>query len=371
MTMALLDETDLEWVGEVVDVVAAAAGQPWRVALERLDDTRREEQPRAPVRFGAVVSAVQRVLGSRARNAAIARTTRSLVLGTPVLTPAERDARIALAAQELEVTSAAIEVLLWSDVPRERPVELPRGRPSEFEVAATANVHLLQRAMMRAQKVTLRIWGDAGLLIHTAAARGLLTTLSRGARGETVLDIIGPLALFHRTGVYGRALAGLVPLLADCDRFELALLARSRDQLYTVDVESPVLLPAVPVRLSLPDSDLLRLMKELSRIARDIAVTPRPSPIAAGGSLVCPDAILERGGRTLYVELIGFWTLEFLANKRELYRDAGIDDVVFCIDDARACTKDRLPPDLPIVHYTRHMTAAARQLAERMAYLVA
>src|SRR5690606_25863469 len=145
------------------------------------------------------------------------------------LTPAEREARIAYAARELEITCMAVELLLWSDLPRERPVELPRGRPSEFEVAAVANVHLLQRAMRRARSVRLRVWGDAGPLIRAAAARGLLTTLSihgvrdvdlPGVSGPvTVLDIVGPLALFHHTAVYGRALADLVPLLADCERF--------------------------------------------------------------------------------------------------------------------------------------------------------
>jgi predicted nuclease of restriction endonuclease-like RecB superfamily len=364
--MSLLDESDLDWVSEVVDVVSAAAGQPWRVALERLDDTRRAEQPRAPARFGAVVNAIQRVLGGRARNGPAARAARSLVLGRPALTEAEREARIAFAAQELAVTCAAVEKLLWSDLPRERPVELPRGRPSELEVAATANVHLLQRAMMRAQTVKLRVWGNAGQLIHTATARGLLTTLSRGERGETVLDIVGPLGLFHRTAVYGRTLAGLVPLLADCDRFELGLLSRGRDQLYAVEVSSPVLLPAVPARMSLPDYDLMRLTKELARVARDIAVIPQPAPIVAGASLVCPDAVLQFGGRVTHVELVGFWTIEFLENKLALYRRARIEDVVFCVDESRGCTKEKLPASLPVVQYTKHMTAAARQLAERI-----
>jgi uncharacterized protein len=364
--LSVLDESDLDWVGEAVDVVAAAAGQPWRVALERLDDTRRTEQPRAPVRFGAVVNAIQRVLGGRARNTRAARAARALVLGRPALTAAEREARIAFAAQELELTSAAVESRLWSDLPRERPVELPRGRPSDFEVAANANVALLQRAMMRAQTIKLRVWGNAGQLIHTATARGLLTTLSRGNRGETVLDIIGPLGLFHRTRIYGRTLAGLVPLLADCERFELAVVSRGRDALYTVEVQSPVMLPAVPARMAAPDDELTRLIKELARIARDIAITAQPAPIAAGTSLVCPDVVLEFAGRTTYVELIGFWTIEFLENKRQLYQRAGIEDVVFCVDESRACTKEKLPASLPIVRYTKHMTAAARELVDRI-----
>jgi len=366
-TLTLLDETDFDWIAEALDVVVATTGQPWRIALEHLDDTRRPEQSRAPTRFAAVVNAIQRLLGGRARNAQAARTARTLVLGKPTLTAAEREARIAYAAGELEVTCAAVETMLWSDLPRERPVELPRGRPAEHDVAAHANLNLLQRAMMRAQTVELRVWGDAGPLIHTAAARGLLTTLARGDRGETVLDIVGPIALFHRTGVYGRALASLVPLVADCERFEISLLSRSRDQLYPVDIASPVLLPPVPAIMRLPDTRLLRLVKELRRSARDIVVTQQPPPIAAGASLVCPDLVLEREGRATYVELVGFWTSEFLRKKLEQYRDAGIGDILFCVDETRGCANEALPEDMPIVRYARRMSETARALVERLA----
>jgi hypothetical protein len=365
-TLALLDQDDLPWVAEVVDVVAAAAGKPWRIALDRLDDTRRAEQPRAPVRFAAVVAAVQRLLGGRARNTALARAARALTLGRPALTAAERQARIGFAASQLELTCAAVEALLWSDLPRERPVELPHGRPSEVQVAATANVHLLQRAMLRAQAVTLRVWGDAGPLIHATGARGLLATLTRGDSGETRLDIVGPLALFHRTAVYGRALAQLVPLLAGCSRFELEIVARAHDRLYVARVASPVLLPPVPARLALPSPALLRLTRELARVARDVVVAPHPPTIAAGEALACPDLLLEHRGRRLRVELIGFWTVEFLQRRLAVYREAGVAEVVFCIDETRGCTRDELPPELPIVRYTPRMTATARELADRV-----
>ena len=37
-TLTLLDDTDFDWIAEALDVVVATAGQPWRVALERLDE---------------------------------------------------------------------------------------------------------------------------------------------------------------------------------------------------------------------------------------------------------------------------------------------------------------------------------------------
>ena len=363
--LSLLDDTDLDWITDVVDVIEACANQPWRIALERLDDTRRIDLPRAPVRFAAVVGAVQRILGGRARNAPIARATRSLTLGAPALSPAEREARIAATAAELEITCAAVEKLLWSDLPKERPVELPHGRPSELEVLALANVHLLQRAMRRAQTVTLRIWGDAGPLIRAIGARSLLATITIGRDGETVLDVVGPLALFHRTGVYGQALGSLVPLLAECDRFELTLEARSQRGEYTVHVESPVLLPSVPARMALANPALLRLAKQLAHLDRELTVTPHPPPLVAGTSLVCPDLELRRRDHRVFVELVGFWTNEFLMNKLQLYATANVQ-AVLCVDEARGCADDELLPDARVLRAPKRASELARQLVELM-----
>jgi predicted nuclease of restriction endonuclease-like RecB superfamily len=419
-TLALLDDTDVPWLTEVVDTVVACAGKPWRVALERLDDLGHLELPRAPVRFAAAVSAVQRILGGRARNAARARAARSLVLGTPALGAAEREARIAYAAGELEVSCATVENLLWSDLPRERPVELVRGRPRELEVAAYANVHLLQRAMRRAHAVRISLHGDAGPVVRGAASRGLLMTVSLGApsRGEpgeaaapaprtglvdafarrepehsiTHLDIVGPLALFHRTAVYGKAIADLVPLLADCEHFELTITAHARDgqlarehdnqrararadtepdrRSYTTHARSPVLLPPPPAHVAAPRLDLQRVVRELRRLAfeasdHELRASTCSTTYTARGALVCPAIVIERGQRHTYVELLGFWTRDFLARKADLYAAAGLDDVLFCVDESRGCTKEELPSHLPVIAYSKRTTALALALYER------
>ncbi len=222
----LLGEADLPWIESVIDVVVACAGQPWRTALERLDDLQRATQPTTARRFTAVVAALQRVIGGRARNTRIARRARGLVLGHPVFSTEERQSRIDHAALMFGTSAQAIETILWSDLPRERPVELPAGRPHEIEIAAFANVALLQRALRRAQSLLLTIHGDdPGPLVRAAAQRGLLVTATniepreprrREEYGmETKIEILGPLSLFHGTGVYGRALGELVPLLAE------------------------------------------------------------------------------------------------------------------------------------------------------------
>jgi predicted nuclease of restriction endonuclease-like RecB superfamily len=346
-----LDASDVPWIGKIIDVVEQAVGLPWRAALDEI-----ELAPVAAHRLSAVTVALRRAGGSRSRHAAIARQARGLALGAPVFDAGERRARLAAAAVCLGIAAHELDAALWADLPGERAIELPDGRPQELAIAAAANVQLVQRALRRAQAVRVRMWptgGEAnadGSLLRAALSRGLLVTASRGPDRETVLDIVGPLALFHRTSVYARVLGQLVPLLASCDRFELVLECETGSAAYRAKLASPVLLPLVPVARASHLAE--KLERDLARLAPDLQIDIA-HPVLAGTQLLCPDLVID--GRW-YVELVGFWTREHLVRKLERYREAGITDVILCIDETRACADDDLPAG--VVGFTRRVSAA-------------
>jgi len=346
----MFDDRDLPFIASLVDVLVRTEGEPWRTGVEQLE---RALSPVAPNRATAVTSALQRLAGGRKRYATIARRARGLVLGAPVFADADRFDRLHVASRALGIVEHELELLLWSDLPRERAIELPGGRPSELEVAALANVHLIQRALRRAQTVRLRMWGDDGSLLRAAIGRGLLATAARGNHGETLLEIAGPLSLFHRTSVYGRVLAQLVPMLAACDRFELVLECETGTAAYTSTLVSPVLLPLAPFDHS--GSYLAsRLARELEQLDRTLSVRVAPPPLVAGPWLVCPDLVIDA---TWFVEIVGFWTAPYLARKLARYRDAGITRVILCIDETRGCADDEAPPS--VVGFTKRVDAGA------------
>ena len=348
--LAMFDDRDLPFIASLVDVLVRAEGEPWRIGFAQLE---RVLCPVAPNRATAVTAALQRLAGGRKRYATIARHARGLVLGVPVFADADRLDRLRVAARTLGIIEHELEVLLWSDLPRERAIELPGGRPSELEVAALANVHLIQRALRRAQTVRLRIWGDDGSLLRAATGRGLLATAARGNQGETVLEIVGPLSLFHRTSVYGRVLAQLVPMLAACDRFELVLECETGTASYTSTLASPVLLPLAPFDRS--GSYLAsRLARDLEQRDPTLSVRFAPPPLVAGSSLVCPDLVIDD---TWFVEIVGFWTAAYVDRKLARYRDAGIVHVILCIDETRGCADDA--PPAQVVGFTKRVDAAA------------
>lgn len=158
---------------------------------------------------------------------------------------ASRTAVLSRVASETNVATAELEAALFADLRCERRVPpLPPGL-SPSELALKSNLALISSLLRRASKVRIVVFGSTRALVRHARVLGLICKVERArmradklpAAGSglpseqtpttpdpsegAALDISGPLALFHHTEVYGRALASLVPRVAWCHRFEL------------------------------------------------------------------------------------------------------------------------------------------------------
>ena len=149
-TLDLFDELDTPWIAALIDEIEAAEGRPWRELLERIA---RLPVRAAPARRAAVIQALRSLLTGRQRGAIKASDVRQHLLGRSAFDPETREARLAAAATALSTTIENIELAMWSDLPLERAVVMPHGRPTELAVAAAANLvdhpagtHTLPRA---------------------------------------------------------------------------------------------------------------------------------------------------------------------------------------------------------------------------------
>ena len=308
------------------------------------------------------------------------------MLGHPALDTTAREARITEAAATLGLDPRDVDSLLWSDLALERPVVLSAGRPEARVLAAIANVDRVQRGMRRAREVELRVWDEPHGLVRLAARCGLLTHTTREPDGALLLQLAGPLSLFHRTTVYGRALAALVPLLANHERFELDIHCDFASGPRTLRVMPPVMFPPYTSRLKPSVAD--RLARDLE--VRECRVEREPPPIVVESTamrlvsnelpratnrrdvdddgdddddaphVLFPDLAIEHGGRRWLVEVIGFSTANYLADKLARYAAAG-ERVILCVDAKRSIVEQE---DISILEFTKRVDADA--LVERI-----
>ena len=201
--------------------------------------------------------------------------------------------------------------------------------------------------------------GNARDVVRYALLRGLLCVVHGQPSDATLtLEISGPLLLFRRTRVYGRALAALVPRLLHCERFELVAdcTLNGRQQGICVRSGDPIYPADPPKRF---DSKLeQRFARDFAKAAPDWEIVREPAPIAADGTLIFPDfALMHRRhpARRAWLEIIGFWTPAYLTDKLRRLRSAGLNHLVLCIDANLNCGPNDLPDSARVVRFKRRI----------------
>lgn len=75
-------------------------------------------------------------------------------------------------------------------------------------------------------------------------------------------------------------------------------------------------------------------------------------PIEAGARLLFPDIELTRPGdqdRRWLLERVGFWTPQYLEEKRAAYASAGVGRLILCVDERMRCGEGDAPSGIRIV----------------------
>ena len=176
----------------------------------------------------------------------------------------------------------------------------------------------------------LRLYVDAALAGYEAKAflrrvkmLGLLYMAERSRFGVRVV-VDGPASVVKHTERYGVRLAKLVPTLLRFRawglRAELRLgRRRAREAYFTL---SSAYLPPLPSIPEVPpetfDSGVEEEFARLFRMARSgWDLIREPEPLVVGHHVFIPDFALVKGGRKAYLEIVGFWTEDYLKRKVE------------------------------------------------------
>jgi uncharacterized protein len=238
------------------------------------------------------------------------------------------------------------------------------------------------RSQRSAESVRITAWGNTRALVRQARLHGLICNIRRapppehssstthGTEGlDTLqaasidgvqLEVSGPLSLFRHTLLYGRALCALVPRALWCPRFELKAVCEAGPGIASMTLAVRSGDPIRPGReLKAFDSKLEeRFAKAFRKAARDWDLVREPCPVETDGSLIFPDfELVHRRDptRRFLLEIVGFWTPKYLEEKLRKLRQAKLDNVILCIDEARACSDATLPAHATIVRYKRRI----------------
>jgi len=232
----------------------------------------------------------------------------------------------------------------------------------------------MQSLIGRATEVSAVARTHLRSVVRYAKLLGLMMTVAESPGGSTILNVSGAMALFHDTTKYGHALARWIPALIATAGWSLRarLVFGSEAANLVLDASAPI-----PRTHALPRAHDSRWEATLDRdlrrnggdwqLEREVAVIRVPTARAEATRLMFPDFALTCPRGRVLVELVGYWTPEYLAEKRALL-DAVRVPFVLCLNERYADTTSReatrKPHELARVEVAALLAACDRALSQ-------
>ncbi len=347
---------DHPWIGATLDALRACEGRPLREWHERAREPLRMPAPAGKRR--TLLAVLERMVVPAPPPPGAAAALRERVFA---LAQQARDAGT-FARERVLAEAAATEDVLYLDLPSERPLVLGT-LPEVPDLAQATNQALARAILARSAEIRIDVAGGTRAVLRQIALRRLLCVVRPGADGGAVVDVSGPFALFRRTTLYGRALGSLIPVLRGADRFTLVArcMLAGKETPVRLCSGDPIFPPGPAMRRA--DSRLEeRFAADFARLAPDWDLTREPEPVAIDGTWIFPDFGIrhrrDRDRRWL-LEVVGFWTPEYLSAKLDRLRRAGRGDLLVCIDADLGCGEAELA-DLPhVLQFRKRVDVAA------------
>jgi predicted nuclease of restriction endonuclease-like RecB superfamily len=132
---------------------------------------------------------------------------------------------------------------------------------------------------------------------------------------------------------------------------------------FRADASDPIVAPLVSHPAESPLEK--RLMRDFGALSTDWTLRRETDAVPVGNGTFFPDFTLHKGPHCVYIELVGYYTPEFVASKLEALRQARLSNMIVCIDESLACADGEVTADEVIRFHKRVDARALLEAAER------
>ncbi|SEP28699.1 hypothetical protein SAMN04487948_1348 [Halogranum amylolyticum] len=218
------------------------------------------------------------------------------------------------------------------------------------------NLALAQAVLYDATEMRIRIWDHFGTVFSYVKLFGLMHRLypidadgtrvsstDLAAGYEAMLD--GPASLFSQSRKYGIRLANFLPALPLCNRWEMdaeVLIDEATGETRQFSLDHTEGLDSHYSAGERFDSDVERtLAQKWERSTTEWELQREDDVFDLGAEVMIPDFAIEHpDGRRVILEVVGFWTPEYLESKLEKIRQVEADNFVLAVSEQLDCASD-------------------------------
>jgi len=282
-------------------------------------------------------------------------------------TETDRHSVLEAVAAEFDLPLAQLEDELYADLPeRRRLIRVTAPREPEALIARY-NLELARGLLYWAERLIVDIEDSPQDVFRYIKLCRLMHTITRRERGYRI-ELDGPLSLLRGTRRYGLKMAVFLPALALCRKWRMeAVIVKAGERLtFSLDDQSGLV------------SHFRRFPQFDSRLERDFADGFQKAferhPLSVGEwSLTRADAVIpvernqvmipdftlrDRSGREVYLEIVGFWTPEYLSRKIAKVMAARLDNLILAVSK-RLALSEATAKELDVLWFAGKLSASA------------
>jgi len=218
------------------------------------------------------------------------------------------------------------------------------------------NLALAQAVLYDATEMRIRVWDHFGTVFSYVKLFGLMhriypidadgervTSTDQAAGYEAVLD--GPASLFSQSQKYGIRMANFLPALPLCNRWEMTadiLIDETTGETRQLELDHTEGLDSHYSAGDQFDSDVERtLTQKWERANTDWELVREDDVFDLGAEVMIPDFAIEHpDGRRAILEIVGFWTPEYLDAKLKKIRQVEADNFVLAVSERLDCASE-------------------------------
>jgi len=277
----------------------------------------------------------------------------------PAKTTEQRERVIEKVARELEISSEEVEDALYADLESELVLQNFKPLPAQ-DLLKKYNLSLAQTLLFDSTELRFTVSANWQKLFFKMKRLGLIYDAYK--EKEIWVKIDGPTSLFKLTRRYGTAIAKLLPIIISSQKWtvEAKILWKFTNEIYTFKLEnwkhSPLFedKQETVVYDSAVEEDFSKRFIALSSAWQ---LKREPEPIIAGNHVIIPDFSFEREGAKIYMEVVGFWTTEYLMRKIEKLQKTQ-ERILVVADENLACerlSKLEKKQSLNVIYYKKRI----------------
>ncbi|MFC4427794.1 DUF790 family protein [Deinococcus navajonensis] len=245
------------------------------------------------------------------------------------------------------LSPADVQASLYADLPDQQTL-VSFEPPAPLELIHRFDLAQAQGMLYRAYELVITARRNEPArykqLLKYLKFFGLMVTVEGDATFGFTLTLDGPTSLFASTTRYGLAMAKFLPALLHVTKWDLSAAVKPRKDLAWVDAADAEwsfqltsedgyvshYKPPEEHDSALESGFAERFAKTETpwRLEREVDLVPVP------GGVILPDfRLVHPDGRSVLVEIVGYWRPDYLRKKFDLLRKAGRTDVIVCISE--------------------------------------